>query len=152
MQTTEYRISERSVLRPGTVFRARNGPLFRLADGSTVPVAAKGPFVFQAADVDGERVYLHAFDRHGQHAVLHIAGEREPPSPEIIPRPYSIRNTIRKVKRCSTQRQAISVAASHAKAKSSKRKRGSPTKRNGTGSATSRHKPKQQKLFDPLNN
>lgn len=147
MHTNEYRLSERSVLKPGTVFKARNGPLFRLADGSTISVAAKGPFVFQAADVDGERVYIHGFDRHGQHAVLHIAGEREPPSPEIIPRPYSIRNTIRKVKRCSTQRKAMSVAASHAKAQGSKRKR-KPKKGSGIGLATSKAKPKQQRLFD----
>ena len=151
MQTNEYRISERSVLKPGTVFKARNGPLFRLADGSTISVAAKGPFIFQSADVDEDRVYLHALDREGQHSVLHISGKREPPSPEIIPRPYSIKNTIRKVKRCSTRRKAESLKASHAKAQGSKRKRRSP-KGSGTGSDSSRHQPKQQRLFKPSEN
>ena len=150
MHTNEYRLSERSMLRPGTVFRAGNGPLFQLSDGSTMPVAAKGPFVFQAAEINGERVYIHAFDRNGQHSVLHISGERESPSPEIIPRPYEIRGTIRKVKRCSTRRRAESVKASHAKAKGSKQNR--KLKGGGTGSATSRHKPKQQRLFKPSEN
>ena len=147
MHTNEYRLSERSMLRPGTVFRAGNGPLFQLADGSTMPVAAKGPFVFQAAEINGERVYIHAFDRNGQHSVLHISGERESPSPEIIPRPYEIRNTIRKVKRCSTQRKSASVKASHEKAQSSKRRRRSTG--GGIGSDTFGRQPKQQRLFKP---
>ena len=150
MQINEYRLSERSVLKPGTVFKARNGPLFQLADGSTISVAAKGPFVFQSADVDEDRVYLHAFDRNGQHSVLHVSGERTSPSPEIIPRPYEIKQTVRKVKRCSTRRRAESVKASHAKAKGSKQNR--KLKGGGTGSATSRHKPKQQRLFKPSEN
>jgi hypothetical protein len=92
-------------------------------------------------------VYLHAFDRNGQHSVLHVAGERESPSPEIIPRPYQIRQTVRKVRSCSTKRRAESVKASHAKARGSKRKRRSP-KGSGIGLATSKAKPKQRRLFD----
>ena len=95
---TEYRIGERSVLRPGTRFRATDGPLFLLRDGTTVSLKAPGPYEFLSyVQADGYD-YIEAKDRDGCSAILHIAGERKPPTPEIVPRPYRIRSLIRKKK------------------------------------------------------
>ena len=40
-RTTEYRLSERRLLKPGIRFTAANGPIFVLKDGSTVSLAAR---------------------------------------------------------------------------------------------------------------
>ncbi len=96
MKTTTYQISERSTLHPGTAFRARGGPVFQLEDGTEVPVCAKGPFLFQCAEHKNGIVYLHAIDKSGNHAVLHVEGERNPPFPGLIPRPYQVKNRMRK--------------------------------------------------------
>lgn len=92
----EYRVSERVCLRPGVRFRAKGGPLFQLADGTTVPLAAKGPFTFRRHCKRGACEWLEVGDRDGFNAILHIAGRRRKVSPEIIPRPYKIGSTIRK--------------------------------------------------------
>jgi len=95
---TEYRIGERSVLRPGTRFRATDGPLFRLNDGTQVSLSARGPFVFRCLIRANGCDLIQASDRDGCSAILHIAGERKPPTPEIVPRPYRIKSLIRKPK------------------------------------------------------
>ena len=95
---TEYRIGERSVLRPGTRFRATGGPTFRLKDGTEVSLSARGPFVFRCLIRANGCDLIQASDRDGCSAILHIAGERKPPTPEIIPRPYRIKGLIRKKK------------------------------------------------------
>ena len=96
MTIQEYRISERSLLTPGTAFRARGGPYFVMSDGSECPLSARGPFVFQYAEKHGDLVLLHALDKSGNHAVLHVEGERQPPFEGLVPRPYQIRNRMRK--------------------------------------------------------
>jgi hypothetical protein len=92
----EYRVSERVRLRPGVRFRAKEGPLFTLADGTTVPMAARGPFTFRRYCRCDAVEWLEVADRDGFSAVLHIGGERRKVCPEIIPRPYRIGSTIRK--------------------------------------------------------
>lgn len=92
----ELRLGERSVLRPGTRFRANGGPLFRLADGTEIPMAAKGPFTFRCYCRRGSFEYLEAFDKAGNFAILHLKGRRRKGCPEIVPRPYKIRSLIRK--------------------------------------------------------
>jgi len=92
----EYRVGPRSVLRPGVRFRASNGPLFRLADGSTISIKAHGPFTFRAYVRHGTTEWIEATDREGCHAILHIAGQRQQVDEALIPRPYTIRSLIRK--------------------------------------------------------
>lgn len=143
--TTEFRVSERVCLRPGVVFKARFGPQYRMNDGSLVDIAARGPFVFIKAHQEGDLILIEAFDRNGQHAILHIAGDRRSATPEIVTRPYEIRSTQRKVRRCSTKRKSDALKASAAKANASKRK---PKRSKGGGtSARSTRKPKQRNLF-----
>jgi hypothetical protein len=94
--TTEYRIGERSVLRPGTRFRATGGPLYRLADGTEIPLFARGPFTFRCYLDTGQYQAIEATDKQGNAAILHIGGSRPPPDDHIIPRPYKIKSLIRK--------------------------------------------------------
>lgn len=91
----EYHYGERSTLRKGSVFRATGGPVFQGKDGSRFSLAARGPFTFESAERHGETVYLHARDRDGNHAVLHVSGERTPPDPCIVPSPYQIKARLR---------------------------------------------------------
>lgn len=49
METT-CRVSVRVVLAPGDQFRVAGGPYYRLADGTRVPMAARGTFVLVAVD------------------------------------------------------------------------------------------------------
>jgi hypothetical protein len=92
----EHRVSERSILRPGTRFRATGGPLYKLADGTEVPLGARGPFVFRALLKRGSCQLIEAADREGNTAILHIGGRRKRATPEIVTRPYRIKSVIRK--------------------------------------------------------
>lgn len=87
------------MLTPGTRFHASLGPMFLLRDGSTVSLKAPGPYEFLSYVQANGYDYIEAKDRDGCSAILHIAGERKPPTPEIIPRPYRIKGLIRKKKR-----------------------------------------------------
>jgi len=139
----EYRVSERSVLRPGTAFRASGGPVCRLESGEETSIAARGPFVFKYAEQAGDTVYLHAFDRDGQHVCLHVAGNRESPYPEFIPRPYRIRSVMRKGRSlCRGSRKASAESSTQSKGRT-KPKPDSKTK--PSTSATSRRKKKQRR-------
>ena len=86
----EYRWSKRRLLSVGTRFSASRGPLFRLSDGSTVPLRAPNPFTFLAHCKVGDVEWIEAIDGNGAATVLHIKGERPPPVPEVIPRPYRL--------------------------------------------------------------
>ncbi len=94
--TDTYRLSERSVLRPGVRFRATAGPVFRLADGTEVSMAARGPFTFRRHCKQGRVEYIEAADRDGANAILHIKGKRKTVDEAIVARPYRIKGTIRK--------------------------------------------------------
>jgi hypothetical protein len=96
MTTKEYKISERSTLVPGSAFRATGGPVFVLQDGTEESMAARGPFVFLYAEQNQELVFIHAIDRTGNHAILHVKGERKSPFEGLDPRPYVIKNRMRK--------------------------------------------------------
>jgi hypothetical protein len=90
-----YRVSQRVTLRCGTRFRAVGGPTFRLADGTAVPLSAKGPFLFRAHCRRGEVEWIEALDREQCLVPLHIAGPRSPACLEVQARPYRITSTIR---------------------------------------------------------
>jgi len=88
---TSYRVSPRVVLRPGDRFRVAGGPYYRLADGTKVPMAARGTFVLVAVDRGrGGRVQLLAYGGGG-FAVLHVAGRRRSGVAGLVARPYRVR-------------------------------------------------------------
>jgi len=94
-RTNEYRMSERRLLKPGVRFTAGDGPVFILKDGSTMSIAARGPFQFEAyVQADGYD-FIEARDRDGCSAVLHLSGQRQTASPEIIGRPYRLKKVFR---------------------------------------------------------
>jgi hypothetical protein len=91
----EYRLSERRLLKPGTRFTARGGPVYQMADGTAVPLASRGPYEFLSyVQADGYD-FIEAKDRDGCSAVLHLSGERQTASPEIIGRPYRLTKVFR---------------------------------------------------------
>ena len=126
MRTREYRVSERTTLRPGVVFRATGGPRYVLESGESVSIAARGPFVFIAAQEDAGRVLLEAYDRGGCHAILHVKGSRTPGDDRIVPAPYVIKGVKRKVKNLDTKRRAAATAEVAAKADRRPKKRRKP--------------------------
>ncbi len=91
-----YRVGPRVVLTPGTRFRARGGPLFRLGDGTKLALAAKGPFVFVRHCKRGTCEWIEAFDRDGNFAPLHVAGRRRKVTSAMVLRPYRVTGTVRK--------------------------------------------------------
>jgi hypothetical protein len=115
MTTYEHRVSERTLLVPGKVFKAREGPLFRMDNGELEPLVSRGPYIFVSREVQNDCVLIHAIDRDGCHALLHVAGERKSSCDQIIPRPYVITQSVRKIKQCRTQRKSKTVAESHKK-------------------------------------
>ncbi len=92
----EYRLSERRLLKPGVRFTASGGPLFRLRDGTLIPLKARGPYEFVAYVQSDGYDFIEAKDRDGCSAVLHLSGERQTVSPEIIGRPYQLGKVFRK--------------------------------------------------------
>ncbi len=90
-----YQLSQRITLRTGVRFRATGGPLFQLSNGTTVSLAAKGPFTFRAYCKQDGYEWIEALDRDRCFVPLHIAGTRRQIAPQIVPRPYRIRSTIR---------------------------------------------------------
>jgi hypothetical protein len=44
VETSGYRISPRVVLQPGDSFKVAAGPYYRTADGTKIPLAARGTF------------------------------------------------------------------------------------------------------------
>ena len=91
--TTEYRYSERGLLRPGDTFRARGGPTYR---GSRV--GQPGLYRLIGIEECRQRVYLVAVqvDRHGQQragvCTLYVSGKpyRLPQLHDWIVRPYRV--------------------------------------------------------------
>ena len=63
MRTYEYQISERSILKRGTPFRATQGPYYVTEDGEQISMAGRGPFVFMWAETVKDCDYIHALDK-----------------------------------------------------------------------------------------
>lgn len=98
MKLDYYRVSEKSVLKRGTPFRctADSGPYYVTSSGETLSMAEKGPFVFLWAEDTNGLLTIHALDRDGFHAPLHISGDRRSVVEGLIPRPYVIKNRVTK--------------------------------------------------------
>ena len=92
----EYQVSERSVLKRGTPFKATQGPYFLADNGEHISMADKGPFVFMWAEESKDITLIHALDRDGFHSLLHIKGERKSVVEGLVPRPYVIKNRVTK--------------------------------------------------------
>ena len=83
-------VCSRGVLRPGTRFRAKGGPYYRLDNGTRTTMAAKGPFVFRAYYENGSRRWIEAFDGSGV-CILNLGPQRQSPVvPGLVRRPYRI--------------------------------------------------------------
>jgi len=98
---TEYRVSERVVLRPGDQFRVSGGPYYRLASGERVAMAARGVMTFRRAlrtGRGGRRVLIEASAGEGT-VILHIEGSRRSPVPGLVARPYRITRKLREKKK-----------------------------------------------------
>ncbi len=95
---TEYRVSERVILRPGDRFRIGAGPYYRLASGERVPMATRGIVTFLRAircGRGGRRVLLECQAGEGT-VILHVAGPRSNRLvPGLVCRPYRIRGKLR---------------------------------------------------------
>lgn len=86
-----YQVSPRVTLHPGDRFRVTAGPYYRLADGTRVPMAARGVFTLLAVEQTARgRVCLLAYGTGG-YAVLHVAGRRRSRVPGLVARPYRVR-------------------------------------------------------------
>ena len=95
---SEYRVSERVVLRAGDRFRVSGGPYYRLASGEKVPMAARGVMTFRRAlrtGRGGRRVLIEASAGDEGTVILHIEGSRRSPVPGLVPRPYRITRKLR---------------------------------------------------------
>ena len=95
----EYRVSQRVLLTPGVKFKATAGPYYRLADGTRVSLAARGPFTFLRCVRRGKCVVIECLDKDRQFAPLHVEGRRKRITPALVARPYLIRGTVRRTKR-----------------------------------------------------
>lgn len=97
--SNEFRVSSRVVLRPGDVFRAKGGPLWKGAGGEKTSLAARGPFKFFRAAVRGSCRWIEATDKNGHFVVLRVSGGRwKRIDPMLIPRPYTITGKRRRKK------------------------------------------------------
>ena len=96
---TEYRVSERVVLRPGDRFRVTAGPYWRGQDGSRIPMAERGVLTFLRAIRRGAVVLIEARGEGGC-CVLHVAGRRRNRiDPAFVCRPYRIKGRVRDTRR-----------------------------------------------------
>ena len=95
-KTYEYQISERSILKRGTPFRATQGPYYVTETGEQISMAGRGPFVFMWAETVKDCDYIHALDKDGFHEVLHVTGTRTPSIQGMVARPYRLRNRMTK--------------------------------------------------------
>lgn len=93
---TGYQVSPRVTLHPGDKFRVAGGPYYRLADGTKVPMAARGVFTLvEVLRGRGERVSLLGYGREG-FALIHVSGRRRSRVPGLVARPYRVRRAGRK--------------------------------------------------------
>jgi hypothetical protein len=93
----EYRFGPRSILTPGDQFRVRGGPVYVTDDGTTIPIAHRGIFVFRRYCVQGAAKWIEAFDRdRGGIAILWVGkAGRSPAVPNLRRRPYRIIGKLR---------------------------------------------------------
>lgn len=85
-----YQLSPRVALAPGDRIRVTGGPYYRLADGSRVPLAARGLHRIVEVVTQRSRVYLLAYGAGG-YALLHVAGRRRSRVAGLVCRPYKVR-------------------------------------------------------------
>lgn len=100
VESRSYRVSERVVLMPGDVFRAKGGPYYtsRNEQGKRVKInmAAKGPFVFYALFECGRKKWIYAFSQN-EHSftTLPLTRWRTIDLPNFVNRPYKITGKVR---------------------------------------------------------
>lgn len=86
----EYRVSQRVLLRPGDVFRAKGGPFWKSSTGEKISLTPKGPFKFLRYCRRGETAWIESLDKNGAFCPLHLGGRRKRIDERLIPRPYVV--------------------------------------------------------------
>jgi hypothetical protein len=94
VETSGYRISARVVIQPGDQFKVAGGPYYRTADGTKIPLAARGTFRLVEVIRHRSRVHLLAHGAEGW-TLLHVEGRRRSPVPGLVPRPYKITKRVK---------------------------------------------------------
>lgn len=86
----EYRVSQRVVLKPGDMFRAKGGPYWKSSTGEKISLTPKGPFKFIRFCRRGDTEWIEALDKSGAFSPLHISGRRRKIDSRIVVRPYVV--------------------------------------------------------------
>lgn len=86
----EYRVSQRVVLRPGDLFRAKGGPYWKSATGEKLSLTPKGPFKFIRLCRRGETEWIESLDKSGAFCPLHLSGRRKRIDSRLVTRPYVV--------------------------------------------------------------
>jgi hypothetical protein len=87
-----YRYGPRSVLVPGDRFRVRGGPVYVTDDGTEIPMADRGVFVFRRYCVQGAAKWIEAFRGDGSGMAILWVGKtsRSRVVPNLRRRPYRV--------------------------------------------------------------
>lgn len=89
MRSDWFRVSDRVILQKGDWFRAKGGPYYVKADGSTIAMSVKGRLRFIAICTRGDQSWVEAWsDKDGSIAILPLSA-RVSSVPGLVPRPYS---------------------------------------------------------------
>ncbi len=100
---TEYRIGERSLLTPGTIFRATGGPYYEVLqpDGTTARMSMgdKGPYKFRAYCEQGRHKWIEAWGRDGFCVLPLVSDGRSPALPKLVRREYKVKGRVRRKER-----------------------------------------------------
>jgi hypothetical protein len=92
----EYRYGPRSILTPGDKFRVRGGPVYITDQGTQIPMAERGIFVFRRYCVQGAAKWIEAYSRDGGLIILWMGQSgRSPTVPNLRRRPYRVSGKLR---------------------------------------------------------
>ena len=92
-----YRYGHRSVLVPGDRFRVTGGPIYITDNGTKIPMAERGIFVFRRYCVRGASKWIEAYRADGGGVAILWMGKtgRSRTVPNLRQRPYRITGKIR---------------------------------------------------------
>ncbi len=93
----EYRYGPRSALIPGDRFRVTGGPVYITDDGTKIPMAERGVFVFHCYCVQGASKWIEAYRADGGGVAILWMGKtgRSKTVPNLLRRSYRITGKVR---------------------------------------------------------
>ena len=88
----QYRYGRRGVLVPGDRFRACGGPIYVTDEGTKIPMADRGVFVFRSYCVQGAAKWIEAYRGDGGGLAILWVGKtsRSRAIPNLRRRPYRV--------------------------------------------------------------